>query len=405
MLQQVDTTGKHQYRNNTKMIEFGNGFWSESQQHGLIGIVANRITDNRLVTSDGHAFVNFGCCSYLDLDSHPAIIEGAIAALRRYGVLDHCTTRIRVQMPALNELEASLGDLFKAKVITAISASAATAGLLPLLASGHFTDGVKPLMIFDKHAHFGMNLFKPVCADETEVLTCRHNDLDFIEDACKKYQKVAYVADGTYSMGGQAPLAKLLALQNRYGLFLYFDDSHGLSIFGKHGEGYVRSHVAEVNENTIILATLNKAFGSSGAAIMFGPKSDHMEKLLERFGGPLTWSQPMNTAAIGACLASAEIHRSEELKQRQDALLRNIQLFDEYIVTEQRGSSFPIKVVSVSNERVAQCAKALYAEGFYVPPVFFPIVSRESAGLRVMIHANNTEAEILKLCATINQLN
>lgn len=404
MHDKIRPAGPNKYRNNSNMIEVGNAFWTEAEKQGLMGIVATRMGDNRLVAQDGKEFINFGCCSYLDLDSHPRIIEGAIAALKKYGVLDHCTSRVRLQMPALLELEESLSALFRANIVTAISASAATAGVLPLLASGHLTEGQRPVMVFDKNAHFGMNLFKPVCADETEVLTCRHNDLNFIEDACKKYEKVAYVADGTYSMGGHAPLLELLELQDRYGLFLYFDDSHGLTIYGDKGEGFVRSQMKEVNKNTIILATLNKAFGTSGAAIMFGPEGDDAAKLLARFGGPLTWSQPMNTAAIGASMASAEIHGSPELKKRQADLLRNIALFDQHVDTEQKGNRFPIKLVSVSNENVAECAKALFADGFYVPPVFFPIVSRAQAGLRVMIHANNTEQEILKLCSTINRL-
>ncbi|MBB3118016.1 8-amino-7-oxononanoate synthase family protein [Pseudoduganella violacea] len=398
----LHSSGRNAYRNNSKMIEVGNRFWSDSAAHGLMGIVANRRGDNRLLSEDGHAFINFGCCSYLDLDCHPAILAGAHAALDRYGALDHCTSRVRVQLPALLELEAALGELFQAPIVTAISASAATTGLLPLLASGHLTQGQRPLMVFDKHAHFGMNLMKPVCADETEVLTCPHNDLNFIEDACKRHAKVAYVADGTYSMGGHAPLRELLDLQQRYGLFLYFDDSHGLSIYGEQGQGFVRSQMPELNADTIILTTLNKAFGTSGAAIMFGPRGDAAAQLLARFGGPLTWSQPMNTAAIGASLASAALHRTPELQQRQAALLRNIALFDAQVQTEQRGNRFPIKLVTVANDRVARCAQALYAAGFYVPPVFFPIVAREAAGLRVMLHANNTPEEILRLTAAIH---
>ena len=377
----------NKYRNNDKMIGVGNTFWNETERGGLAGIVASLRAEGKLVSSDGHEFINVSCCSYLDLDSHPKIIDGAVAALRKYGVLDHCITRIRIQMPALLELESSLSQLFGAKVITAVTASAATAGILPLLASGHLTRGVKPVMIFDKNCHFSMNLYKPVCADESLVLTSPHNDLGFIEDACKKYPKVAYIADGTYSMGGLAPVPELLKLQEKYGLFLYFDDSHSLSIAGKKGEGYARSQMDTVGPDTIIVATLNKAFGSSGAAIMFGPTGGDVEKVLERFGGPLAWSQPMNTAAIGGSLASAEIHNSPELVERQLRLHRNIQLFDSLVATEQSGNGFPIKLVRMSDVTVAKCGRFLYENGFYVSPVFFPIVAKGQAGLRIMLRA------------------
>jgi 7-keto-8-aminopelargonate synthetase-like enzyme len=87
------------FRNNEKMVSIGNTFWDEAERHGLAGIVGE-LRNNRLHTPDGHSFTNFSCCSYLDLDQHPKIIDGAIAALRRFGVLDHCITRARVQIPA-----------------------------------------------------------------------------------------------------------------------------------------------------------------------------------------------------------------------------------------------------------------------------------------------------------------
>ncbi|QND46579.1 aminotransferase class I/II-fold pyridoxal phosphate-dependent enzyme (plasmid) [Rhizobium lusitanum] len=401
VIQEVSVVGPRQFRNNDVAIGAGNEFWTACRSNGLAGIVANLTGDGMLEDPDGFRFLNLSCCSYLDLDSHPQIIEGAIEALRKYGVLDHCISRIRIQLPMLLELEEALGGLFDARVVSAISASAATAGVLPLLASGHLTRGERPLMIFDKFAHFSMNLFKPVCADETTVLTCPNNDLNFIEDQCKRNHKVAYVTDGTFSMGGHADVAGLLELQDRYGLFLYFDDSHSLSVAGSRGEGYVRSQIASLSDDTIIVATLNKAFGSSGGAIMLPKSRTDMEDILTRFGGPLAWSQPMNTAAVGASLASAQLHDSPELKLRQSQLDANILRFDAQVLTPQRGNGFPIKVVPVANTRVVSCAQELLRRGYYVSPVFFPIVPRSQAGLRVMLRSGLSPAAVDHLCKSI----
>lgn len=392
----IEVSGPNQYRNSLKAVEIGNAFWNETASNGLADIVADRQLNGKLVTRDGHEFVNFSCCSYLDLDSHPLVIAEAIAAVRKYGVLDHCISRIRVQLPALLELEDKLSGLFKAKTITAISASAVTAGVLPLIASGLLTKGTKPAMVFDKHCHFSMSLLKPVCGDETLVLTCPHNDLDFIEDACRKYRKVAYIADGTYSMGGHARVTELLELQDRYGIFLYFDDSHSVSIYGAGGEGFIRSQMTTINAETLITVTLNKAFGTSGGALMLGPTTQEIDKIIARFGGPLAWSQPMNTAAIGASLGSVQVHQSPELLKRQKRLLSNIRLFDSLITTPQSGLPFPIKLVKLKDDHAIECGKKLYEAGIYVSPVFFPIVSRGEAGLRVMLRAGHSTDEIIK---------
>ncbi|SDZ25610.1 7-keto-8-aminopelargonate synthetase [Amycolatopsis xylanica] len=381
------------YRNNDKAIGVGNAFWDLSEHNGLAGIVAE-LDNGVLRTESGHEFVNFTCCSYLDLDSHPQVIEGAVAALRRFGVLDHCIPRGRVQIPALLELEASLGELFGADVVSAISAGVASAGLLPLIASGHLGNGVRPLMVFDKYAHLSLAAAKPTCADESEVVTCGHHDLDFLEDQCKQYERVCYVVDGSDSLGGYAPVEELAVLQEKYGLLVFYDDSHSISAYGERGIGYIRSHCPVLDERTITVATLNKAFGSSGAAIMLDGYPKETLRIIERFAGALSYSQPVNTAAVGASLASAEIHRTEELTTLQQRMRANIELFDSLVKTDQTGTSYPIRIVPMSDETVIDAGRRVYERGFYVSPVFFPIVPRGTAGLRVMLRAGQTAEQI-----------
>ncbi|WP_206100082.1 aminotransferase class I/II-fold pyridoxal phosphate-dependent enzyme [Pandoraea sp. XY-2] len=191
-------------------------------------------------------------------------------------------------------------------------------------------------------------------------------------------------------------------LQQKYDLHIYYDDSHSLSAYGERGVGYVRSHLQELDGRTIVVATLNKAFGASGAAIMLGQRSQQELRIIDRYAGAIGYSQPMNTAAVGACLASADIHRTPELGQLQQKLAANIALFDELRPTPQAGSSFPIRLVSVPDTDVVQCAIELYEAGYYVSPVFFPVVARGTAGLRVMMRAGQTCDEITDLVRIIN---
>jgi len=391
----------HRYRDNDKAVGVGNAFWDLSEQNGLAGIVAE-LEDGVLRTLDtGHRFVNFTCCSYLDLDSHPAVIEGAVAALRRFGVLDHCIPRSRVQIPALLELEASLGELFGAQAISAISAGVASHGLLPLVASGHLGDGTRPLMVFDKNCHVSMAGAKAACADETEVVTGGHHYLGFLEDMCRRYERVCYVVDGADSLGGYAPVVELAELQDRYNMLVYYDDSHSVSAYGERGAGYVRTHGPVLDERTITVATLNKAFGTSGAVILLNGYPKHTLRVIERFAGALCYSQPVNTAAVGASLASAEIHRTQELRTLQARLRANIELFDTCLETDQSGGSYPIRIVPMTDETVIEAGRRVFEAGFYVSPVFFPIVARGTAGLRVMLRAGQTEEQIRKLCAVL----
>ncbi|MEU5219695.1 aminotransferase class I/II-fold pyridoxal phosphate-dependent enzyme [Streptomyces sp. NPDC020807] len=393
-------TPTHKYRNNDRLIGIGNTFWDMSYENGVAGIVGD-LEDGVFHMPDGHEFVNFTVCSYLDLDTHPKVIDGAVESLRRFGVLDHCIPRTRVQTPVLLELEQNLGELFGAMVISAISTAAASTGLLPIIASGHLGNGTRPLMVFDKNAHVSMANAKPSCADETEVVTSRHHDMDFLKDMCRTYERVCYVVDGSDSLGGYAPVNELAELQEKYNLLVFYDDSHSLSAYGERGIGYVRSHAPILDERTITVATLSKGFGAGGTAILLDGYPEATRRLVERFAGPLGYSQKMNAAAVGAALASAEIHRTDELDLLQGRLRANIALFDSLVATEQSGSTYPIRVVPMSDETVVEGAQQVFKAGFYTSPVFFPIVARGTAGLRVMLRAGQTEEQIKRLATAL----
>jgi 7-keto-8-aminopelargonate synthetase-like enzyme len=384
----------HRFRNNVSAIEYGNRAWSIAHENGLIDIRVDYENPQVLRRSDGHQFINLCSCSYLGLTSHPALLEGAIDALRTQGAIDLPISRIRLRLNLLEEFEERLSALMGARTICAVTSSAATAGVLPLIASGHMSrDGKPPVMVFDKFAHFSMDYIKPICGDETQILTAPHNDMNFLEDVCRRNERVAYVCDGVYSMGGVAPLEELFRLQDRYGLFLFIDDSHSLSVCGDKGQGQARSLMPEVNDLTIIVASLGKGFGGSGGIIMLGPKD--REPVLTRFGGPLAWSQGLNVPGIGAGIASARLHESPELGRLQKRLQDNMALFDELVPTAQRGDGFPLKVIRIGDEEKSVAASAAILErGFYTSAVFFPIVRKGEAGLRVMLRADLTADDI-----------
>jgi 7-keto-8-aminopelargonate synthetase-like enzyme len=353
---------------------------------GLLELSVHHLGNGQLQLPDGRVFLNMCSCSYLGLHNHPALIEGAIQALQQEKTMGMALSTLRVHLAIMDELEARLSELYRARTMVTVSASAASAGVLPLIASGHLTDGKPRVMVFDKFAHFSMAFIKPIVADETMVLTSPHNDMNFLEDVCRKHPRVAYVCDGVYSVGGVTNLQALRTLQEKYGLFLYIDDSHSLSTQGKNGEGYIRSRLPELNDRTLIIASTAKAFGSTGGIAMLGSRR-HYDFLYRT--GPMGWSQSLRTAAIGTSLGSIKVHRSPELARRQEQLRKNIALFDEHIQTPQRGDGLHIKVVEVGEQdKAVKLSRELYKRGFYCSAVFFPIVPVGRAGIRLMLRGD-----------------
>lgn len=397
----------HLFTNTKKAIQISNSFWDVTTQAGLANIVSRNLNDGvHEALATGKSFLNMSSYSYLGLDSHPDILRAAADAVLETGSLNTSISRIRVQFDILQRAEQALAELVEADVLTTPSCAAAAAASLPLLASGALTDDVAPLMVFDKNAHFCLNMMKPICADEAEVATIRHNDLDALEDLCKSRPRVAYVADGVYSTGGQAPVKELLQLQDKYGLFLFFDEAHGFSTLGRHGRGLVLEEMGAINDRTLIVTSLNKGFGASGGAIFLGPRHNlHRHNLATRFGGPITWSQRINTAGLGAIIASAAIHRSDALPRLQNRLQDNVRYFDELIDSESRGDGLPIRFISIGSEdNTIVFAKSLLEQGFYTSPIFFPVIAKGRAGLRIMIRANMQQEDIRRFASSLNQL-
>ncbi|WP_199745866.1 MULTISPECIES: aminotransferase class I/II-fold pyridoxal phosphate-dependent enzyme [Corallococcus] len=380
--------GPHLHRNNQKMIPASESAWAVARESNMLNIRVEAVDgQNRLREVDtGHEFANLCSCSYLGLNSHPDVIQGGIDALKREGITGLSMAEFRIRLGLMEKLEEQLAELFGGPVLPAVTSSALTAAILPVLGSGHLTDSEPLVMVFDKFAHFSMAFVKPIVADETRVLNCPHNDMNYLEDVCRKYPRVAYVCDGVYSTGGATDLQALLTLQEKYGLFLYLDDSHSLSTQGKNGEGYIRSRLREMNDRTLIIASIAKAFGSTGGIAMLGSRK-HYDFLYRT--GPMGWSQSLRTAAIGTSMGSIQVHRSPELAKRQEQLRRNIALFDEHIQTEQRGDGLHIKVVEVGEQdKAVKLSRELYKRGFYCSAVFFPIVPVGKAGIRLMLRGD-----------------
>jgi len=404
----TDKTLQHASRNTGGLIDHAEDYFNAAHQQGLMALYARPRAARQVdIVFDGfpsQRITDFVRCSYLGLDNHPLVIDGAIKAIEEYRALHWSCARTRLNFAILRDLENSLSDLFQARVITYTTVLAANMGALPIVASGHLTGGIRPMMAFDRHAHATLAFHKGTIALETQVRTLAHNDLDALEELCRSNRAVAYVCDGVYSMGGNAPIRDLRYLQDRYGLFLYIDDAHGVSICGKNGEGFVRSQYGnELGERTIIAASLGKGFGASGGMLMLG--TARQEELFRRFAVAHAFSASLNVAAIGAVSGSLTIHRSDELLRRQLALSSNIELLDSMLVTEQSGAPLPIRTVNLgTEERAVNGTRALLDRGIYGSAIFFPTVAKGKAGIRVCVTSDHTPEEITGLCAALSEI-
>lgn len=126
---------------------------------------------------------------------------------------------------------------------------------------------------------------------------------------------------------------------------------------------------------------------ASGGVVMFG-SAEHKQKIL-RFGGPCNWSQSLNSASIGAGRASVALHNTDELLDLQKKLQDNITFFDTLIKTKHQGSFTAIRLIHCGQPEIAtRAASHLANNGFFTASVFFPVVPKNQAALRITLRAD-----------------
>ncbi|MHA6247444.1 GNAT family N-acetyltransferase [Pontibacter sp. CAU 1760] len=375
---------------------------SVSKKNGIIHLHAqDEELNGRELTLKGERVLHFGTCGYLGLEHHPVVKQGAIDAIVRYGT-QFPMSRTYVSNPLYAELEQLVQQLYRAPAVISKNCTLAHLTTIPSLIRQ--TD----LVILDHQVHASVQeAVKKLLSQGVAVEMIRHNNLEMLEDRIKKqrskYERIWYMADGVYSMYGDfAPIKNMIALAEKYDqLYLYVDDAHGMSWAGQNGTGYVMSQMENTLYRKMVLtANLGKAFGACGGLSIF-PEEEWYHKV-NNFGGPLTFSVQIEPATLGAAIASAKIHLSEEIYTLQEALQQKIAYFNALL--KQTGlplvheSESPIFFIGTGTMDMGNyLVQALLKDGIYVNLATFPAVPAKNIGIRITISLKNTQEDIEKL--------
>ncbi|WP_066951854.1 aminotransferase class I/II-fold pyridoxal phosphate-dependent enzyme [Streptomyces lushanensis] len=357
---------------------------------------------------DGRDVVEFVNCSYLGLDLHPRVIAASKSVDDEWG-MNFCCARSRFSFEPQRLLEEELSELYRGRAITFPSTTTAHISLMPLLASGVlFEEGAtrKACLIFDQFAHSSMQYLKPVLAAEATVESVPHNSLEDLRRqvtaARARGETAVYVADGIYSMGGLCPARELLDMAEELDFFLYVDDAHGLGIFGERGEGQFLSQIkGDVPDRVILTYSLSKGFGAYGGGLLV--QGEWRERLIRSYGQVYAFSAAQTFQAVYACRAVVELHHEGAIAPLQRTLRERVALFDELMGRPLPFS--PIRMVPIGDEENAlKAGEELLDAGYFASVVFFPIVRRKSAQLRLCIAANHTEDDIRGVAAALRDV-
>lgn len=197
--------------------------------------------------------------------------------------------------------------------------------------------------------------------------------------------------------GDCAPLKELEELLNQYQQFhLYIDDAHGMSSFGKNGTGYVLSKIA-LHPKMILATALGKAFGTIGGIFVIPDKK--MRDKIRNCAGPLIFSSQQSIPVLGASIASAKIHLSEDIYSLQKDLAEKISYCHDQLrkhnLPDISDQETPIFFVALGSMKVGlSLVKKMMDAGYFLNLAIFPAVPETCTGIRFTINCHHSLADI-----------
>lgn len=352
---------------------------------------------------DGQSLVAFASNDYLGLANDDALKQGAIDAIQQWGVGAGASQLVSGRLEIFAQLEKACADFAQREAAVFFPAGfLANLGVLTALADRHdviFADRVNHASLID-----GTRLSR------AQHIRYRHNDTD---DLAQKLSITPVSAGGTrlivtdsvFSMDGdEAPLQALLDLAVRYDAWLVVDDAHGLGVLGPEGRGSIADAGLPPHPNLVMIGTLGKAAGVSGAFV--AGSSNLIEWLIQRARSYIYTTGPSPMIA-GALLASLQrIRQGDDLRQR---LHNNIRNFRDKVAAlnlpyELLPSRTGIQALVIGdNAATLALSERLLAQGYWVPAIRPPTVPVGAARLRISLSAAHSPLHIEGLIKAIGQ--
>ncbi len=381
-----------------------NKIFNKNRELGLIhGSTQDQILDGKHVTVRGNKMVYYGSCSYLGLETDQRLKDAAIDAVQRFGAQFSCS-RTFLQMGMYEEVETLMSDIFGKPVLLAPTTSLGHISTIPVII------GERDACIADQQVHNSVrNAIQMVKGEGCYVETLPHNRMDLLEarivDLKQKYDRVWYFADGVYSMyGDAAPFKQLWQLLDKYEQFnLYVDDAHGMSWAGKNGRG-LALHRMPHHPRMMLTTSLAKGFANCGGALVFNNEEDR--NTIKNCGSSFIFSGPLQPAVLGAIVASAHIHLSDEIETLQNDLYERMIFFVEkarYLgLPLISGELTPIFYIGVGKPEIGfKLSEIMNKEGIMFNLAQFPAVSVKNAGVRIALTNHHSLQDINHLLETM----
>lgn len=349
------------------------------------------------VIVDGQPLLAFCNNDYMGLANHPEVIAAWQAGAERWGVGGGASHLVIGHSAPHHELEEALAELTgRPRALLFSNGYMANLGAVTALV------GRGDTVLEDRLNH--ASLLDAGLLSGARFSRYLHNDVSSLEARLEKsVGDTLVVTDGVFSMDGDiADLPALARAARAKGAWLMVDDAHGFGPLGANGAGIVEHFGLTMDDVPVLVGTLGKSFGTSGA---FVAGSEELIETLIQFARPYIYTTSQPPALACATLKSLQLLRTEHW--RREHLTRLIQQFRrgaEQIGLQLMDSFTPIQPIMIGDAgRALRLSQLLRERGLLVTAIRPPTVPAGSARLRVTLSAAHSDADVQLLLNTLEQ--
>ncbi|MEE4624837.1 8-amino-7-oxononanoate synthase [Pseudomonas alliivorans] len=350
-----------------------------------------------LVVVDGKPLLAFCNNDYMGLANHPEVIAAWQAGAERWGVGGGASHLVIGHSTPHHELEEALAEMTgRPRALLFSNGYMANLGTVTALV------GQGDTVLEDRLNH--ASLLDAGLLSGARFSRYLHNDVTSLESRLEKaVGDTLVVTDGVFSMDGDvADLPALSRAAKAKGAWLMVDDAHGFGPLGANGAGLVEHFGLSMEDVPVLIGTLGKSFGTSGA---FVAGSEELIETLIQFARPYIYTTSQPPALACATLKSLELLRTEQWRREHlSQLIRQFRQGAEQLGLQLMDSFTPIQPILIGDAgRALRLSQLLRERGVMVTAIRPPTVPVGSARLRVTLSAAHTEAQVQLLLNALEQ--
>lgn len=338
--------------------------------------------------ADGKPLLSFCSNDYLGLANHPANIEALCDALPDTGLGGAASHLICGHHDAHHRLEQRLAEFTgRSSALFFSTGYMANMGVISALA------GRGDTIFSDRLNH--ASIIDGCILSRARVRRYGHGDVASLEAMLAQTSgHKLVVTDGVFSMDGDvAPLAELARVCRAHDALLVVDDAHGLGVLGPQGRGSVAEAGLSEADVPVLIGTLGKAVGTSGAFVA-GPAL-LMDYLVQK-ARTYIYTTAMPPALASATYASIDlIERDEGRREHVLGLVSRFRREASVLGYDLMPSHTPIQPIMIGGNHAALAlSQALEGRGLLVSAIRPPTVPAGEARLRVTFSAAHSEEHL-----------